>query len=221
MRIISTYSQNHLCKLEKTITQTLVENNIITKFEHVNKTAASLKSMLSNSKHISLNNRYGISSPCNRNNCKNCNLMSRKSFIKNSSNKKIKTAPGNCLSRNIIYAATCSICYKNYVGRSTQIHASRNNGHRAKYVRYCKQLEKGIKFDLNDLDDEYSLAIHLHEAHNITGQDGFNNYQFTILENCNPRDLNKKEHLWIQKMRSLIPHGLNRNSPFGLPLLMY
>ena len=221
VKIISTYGQNQLLnQLEKVITPTLVKNNIITKFKHVNKTATSLKSMLSNSKHISLKNKYGISNPCYRNNCRNCTLMSGKSFIRNSSNKKIKTAPGNCLSRNIIYAATCSLCNKNYIGRSTQIHACRNNGHRAKYIRYGKQLAKGIQFEPNDLDDEYSLGIHLHEAHNITSQDGFNNYQFTILENCNPRDLNKKEHLWIQKMRSLIPHGLNRNSPFGLPLLM-
>ena len=222
VRLISTYGQNHLLhQLEKTITPTLVEANIITKFEHVNKTAPSLKSMLSNSKFISLKNKYGNSIPCNRNNCKNCKMMSGKCYIRNSSNKKFKTAPGNCTSRNIIYAGTCSICNKNYVGRSTQMHASRNNGHRAKFVRYAKQLENGVKVDLNDLDDDYSLGIHLHEAHNITCQDGFNdNYKFTILENCNPRDLCKKEHLWIQKMRSLIPHGLNRNSPYGLPLLM-
>ena len=146
--------------------------------------------------------------------------MSGKCFIRNSLRKKIRTAPGNCQSRNIIYAATCSLCDKNYVGRSIQIHASRNNGHRAKYVKYSKQLGKGVKVDLNDLDDDYSLGIHLHEAHSIIGQEGFKNYKFTVLENCNPRDLSKKEHLWIQKMKSLIPHGLNRNSPFGLPLLM-
>lgn len=165
VRCISTHGQNQLlCQLTKTVTPILVDNKIITRFEHVNKTAASLKSMLSNSKHISLKNRYGNSNPCNRNNCKNCNMMSGKSFILNSSHKKIRTAPGNCLSRNIIYAATCSLCDKNYVGRSTQIHASRNNGHRAKYVRYGKQLAKGANIEMNDLDDDYSLGIHLHEA---------------------------------------------------------
>ena len=95
-----------------------------------------------------------------------------------------------------------------------------NNGHRAKYIKYGKQLANGVEVNLSDLDDEYSLGIHLHDVHNITDADGFDKYyRFTILESCNPRDLSKKEHLWIQKLRTLFPHGLNQKSPFGLPLL--
>ena len=74
--------------------------------------------------------------------------------------------------------------------------------------------------NVSDLDDEYTLGIHLHDTHNITDPKAFDNhFIFTILENCNPRDLPVKEHLWIHKMRSLYPHGLNLSSPFGLPLL--
>ena len=65
--------------------------------------------------------------------------MSGNSYIKASSGQKFKSAPGQCTSRNVIYAATCQICYKNYVGRSTQICACRNNGHRAKFIKYGKQ----------------------------------------------------------------------------------
>ena len=75
--------------------------------------------------------------------------------------------------------------------------------------------------NINDLDDDYALGVHLHESHNITDVNGFdNNFKFTILENCNPRDLPIKEHLWIQKLRTVYPHGLNLSSPFGLPLLV-
>ena len=74
--------------------------------------------------------------------------------------------------------------------------------------------------NISDLDDEYTLRIHLHDVHHITDPNAFDNYfRFTILENCNPRDLPKKEHLWIQKMKSIYPRGLNLNSPFVLPLL--
>ena len=99
-------------------------------------------------------------------------------------------------------------------------HVIPDNGHRAKYIKYGKQRAKGVVMNVSDLDDDYTLGIHLHDVHNIDDPEGFDKYfRFTILENCNPRDLPKKEHLWIQKMRSVYPHGLNLNSPFGLPLL--
>ena len=146
--------------------------------------------------------------------------MSGNDFILTHSGKKISTAPGNCLSRNIVYAATCLLCKKNYTGRSTQQHACRNNGHRAKYIRYCKQVASGVEMNISDLDDEYALGIHLHDTHGIKDANGFDNhFQFTILENCNPRDLSRKEHIWMQKLRTLYPHGMNLSSPFGLPLL--
>ena len=146
--------------------------------------------------------------------------MTGKDHIISSAGKKFRTASGDCMSRNIIYAGTCLLCLKNYTGKTTQHHANRNNGHRAKYIRYGKQLASGVVMNLNNLDDEYSLGIHLHDVHNISDADGFDKYyRFTILEHCNPRDIGKKEHIWIQKLRTLYPHGLNRNSPFGLPLL--
>ena len=134
---------------------------------------------------------------------------------------KFSTAPGNCRSRNYIYAATCQLCNKIYVGRSTQMCVSRNNGHRGKYIRYGKQVEEGVTMNIADqTDDEYTLGIHLHDTHGVKSADGFDNhYKFTILEICNPRDLHKKEHLWIMKLRTIYPTGLNISSPFGLPLL--
>ena len=220
MRVVSTYGRDReLCDVTKSITPILIQNNIISRFQYIKKTSSSLKGLLSNSKVIALRNKHGESTPCNRN-CKNCNLMSNRDYIRNSNGKRILTAPGNCLSRNTIYAGTCTICWLNYVGRSTQQTVSRNNGHRAKYIKYCKQRARGVTMNVSDLDDEYTLGIHLHDTHNITDPKAFDNhFIFTILENCNPRDLPVKEHLWIHKMRSLYPHGLNLNSPFGLPLL--
>ena len=221
VKVISTYGKDDiLCDITKSIAPMLVENKIMDRFQYIKKTASSLKSTLSNSKQIALRNRHGHSVACGRGGCKNCKLMTGNNFIRAGNGQKIYTAPGNCLSRNIVYAATCLLCTKNYTGRSTQQHACRNNGHRAKYIRYCKQVANGIQMNVSDLDDEYALGIHLHDTHGIKDSEGFDNhYRFTILESCNPRDLSRKEHIWMQKLRTLYPHGLNLNSPFGLPLL--
>ena len=45
------------------------------------------------------------------------------------------------------------------------------------------------------------------------------NYNVSILENCNPADLEKKDHIYIHKFSTLYPLDLNKVNPFGLPLL--
>ena len=70
--------------------------------------------------------------------------MSEGESIIDSIGKKHKTAKGTCTSSNIIYAATCKICLKNYTGKSTQLCSNRNNGHRAKFVKYVKHMQRDI-----------------------------------------------------------------------------
>ena len=137
-----------------------------------------------------------------------------------SNGKTFKTGKGNCKTRNFIYGAGCRLCDKKYVGKSTQLCHKRINGHRAYQKKYS--LNQGVVSD--DLDDKerdrYSLATHLHNVHGIIGNTCLDdNYTFTILEKCTPSSLDVKEHLWIQKLRTLTPHGLNLNSPLGFPLL--
>ena len=68
--------------------------------------------------------------------------------------------------------------------------------------------------------DRYTLSMHLYHKHNIENHEGFQNaYEFTILEKCSPKDLDVKEHLWVQKLKSLFPLRLNLYSPLGFPLL--
>ena len=96
----------------------------------------------------------------------------------------------------------------------------RNNGHRGKFIKYAKDMGRGGNHQKYIVDDEYSLGIHLYNEHGVVDTEGFDSsYRFTILESCSPRNLDVKEHLWVQKLRSIYPHGLNLVSPFGLPLL--
>ena len=147
--------------------------------------------------------------------------MSGKSEITNSKNKKFKTGNGNCKTQNCVYCASCNICNKNYVGKSTQPEHKRINGHRTDMKRYMNN--PGILNVNSDISekDKYSLATHLHSEHNIISQSGLDDYyKFTILEKCTPKSLDVKEHLWIQKLKSLSPFGINLNSPLGFPLKM-
>ena len=75
--------------------------------------------------------------------------------------------------------------------------------------------------DIELENDDHLLGLHLFHKHNLDYKDAFNDsYVFTILESCNPRDLDLKEHKWIQKLKCVAPYGLNSHDPFGLPLVL-
>ena len=57
--------------------------------------------------------------------------------------------------------------------------------------------------------------------HNLRDAGDFNNsYKFTILEVSNPRQIDYKEHVWIQRLKCITPYGLNAQVPYGIPLLI-
>ena len=188
--------------------------------KYVSKTGATLKNTLTNLKYISLGNKYGITSPCGQSRCESCPLMSGKEEIVNGKTK-YRTAKGNCKTRNIVYNAKCKLCKKLYVGKSTQPCHKRINGHRNSLVKFVEN-QNIVNVASSAYDkDKYSLAIHLYKEHgilNFTGLD--NNFEFTILEKCTPKTLDVKEHLWVQKLKTVIPRGLNLYSPMGFPLLL-
>ena len=215
--LTSTYGRDR--ELKKIVQESCEPQKI--PIQYVSKTGAKLKNIVSNLKQVSLGKKHGISAPCCQRLCKTCNLMSGKCEIINSRNKKFKTSKGNCKSRNCIYCATCNICHKNYVGKSTQPEHKRINGHRTDMKKYMDN--PGILNVNSDVSEKerYSLATHLHNEHNKVSQNGLDDhYNFTILEKCTPKSLDLKEHLWVQKLKSLSPFGINLNSPLGFPLKM-
>ena len=187
--------------------------------KYVSETGPKLGNQLSNLKYVSLGNKYGCTMPCGQPRCDSCPLMSGKNEV-SANNKTFKTSKGNCKTRNIIYGATCKICIKNYVGKSTQPCHKRINGHRSSQKKYSQD-QNVITENLSMPEkDKYSLATHLHKEHGIIGCTSLDdNYTFTILEQCTPKSLDVKEHLWIQKLRTVVPLGLNLYSPLGFPLI--
>ena len=72
----------------------------------------------------------------------------------------------------------------------------------------------------DEVDDVYSLGIHLVSDHSRREKSDFNDfYTVTILDTCSPKSLEVKEHQWIHKLSSLCPYGINRANPFSIPLL--
>ena len=128
--------------------------------------------------------------------------MSGKDHIMNKK-LKIKTAKGDCKSKNFIYGVTCKLCQKYYVGKSTQLCHKRVNGHRDSLVHYIENHNTINRSTDIEVKDKYSLANHLHISHNILKDTGLDdNYEFTNLEKCAPKSLDVNEHLWIQKLRT-------------------
>ena len=78
---------------------------------------------------------------------------------------------------------------------------------------------KGLNFvNSPDSDDIFCLGMHLFHEHGITSN--FNDhFTFHVLEHVSPLQMEKSEHLWIHKLKTLFPNGLNTNNPFGLPIL--
>ena len=77
----------------------------------------------------------------------------------------------------------------------------------------CGKIQDRNLGDNVDLD-KYAIGIHLFREHSLNNPSAFDQYmKFFILETVNLR------HLWIQKVRSIHPEGMNLNSPFGIPLL--
>ena len=131
--------------------------------------------------------------------------------------QNVSLPKGCCKSKNIIYLAQCNLCIDNhYVGRTVQPLNKRVNGHRQGFTNI---VNKGMNY-VNSLDSEdtYSLGIHLFSEHGITND--FNtHYTFHVLEHVSPLRMEVSEHMWIHKLNTLYPHGINRNNPFGIPIL--
>ena len=126
---------------------------------------------------------------------------------------KVRTAAATCLSYNIIYLVVCSICQKHYVGRSTRHLKTRIGEHRRHYY----SILNNNSYDTDS--DDAALGAHLFE-HGLNSRTDFDkNYSVCVLEICSPKLLEVKEHLYIHRLNSLTPNGINMSNPFSIPLL--
>lgn len=182
-------------------------------FQFVKKTGSNIRNRLVKVKHIAIGNKFGLTEPCRNRNCMSCELISDQlSFCING--VTIKTAPGTCSSYNVIYLAICRLCYMAYVGRTVQELKERIGQHRRAFYAITDS-----KNYCNKFDDTYSMGYHLKEVHNFNDRPDFNDsFRFVIIENCSPKNIEKREHYFIHKLNTLRPNGINGMNPFSIPI---
>ena len=218
--IVSCYGTDE--KLVKTIAaneEDLLKTNSFKKlskpvFQYVKKTGSSIGSKLSILKSLALGSKSGCTLPCNNHaNCMCCVLIGGEN-IKEINGLPISCAPGNCKSKNVIYLVICKICYKPYFGRTVQLTQNRMSGHRECFYKVL------ANENVDESSDDFSLGLHLVHEHGSVDREDFNkSFSVQIVENCSPSNLEKKEHMYIHKYKTLHPFGLNKINPFGLSLL--
>ena len=223
VRIVSTYGTDQLLveSVKEAIPHLKQTNSFKDKevnFNFVKKTAPSIGSKLSVLKKMSLGIGRGGTSKCGSSRCQCCSVIPPTPVTELTINgEKVFLPNGNCKSKNIIYLAQCNLCTdKHYVGRTIQPLNKRVNGHRQSFSNV---VSKGLSYvNSPDTEDTFCLGIHLLNEHGITTN--FNDhFTFHVLEHVSPLQMEKSEHLWIHKLNTLFPHGMNRSNPFGLPVL--
>ena len=144
--------------------------------------------------------------------CDSCDMMSNKKTITSTvTGETFRTPPGNCKTTKCIYAAECRLCMIQYTGKTTNRVQKRICGHRSHVTGFIAEND-----DDEDDSDEKALAEHLFSEHGINDVSTFNeSFSFTILE-VNPKNLQKCEQMWVNRLVTLYPFGLNRDKPCGV-----
>ena len=150
---------------------------------------------------------------CGTTSCMCCNLVSKSPYL-NHRNNMYKTAGGDCNSFNVVYSFQCKLCSILYVGKTVDTLRSRANGHRSKFYGILKSSPAGKSNQV--FDDEQIVGAHLVHDHGLKDKKAFNrSYRLFVLAYCNPVCLRTTEQLWIDKLKTLHPFGLNQKSSVG------
>ena len=146
---------------------------------------------------------------CNARGWKTCQMIIKTPFV-NAGKKKVKLSEGSCKSYNICYIAQCSIWEKCYTGRTIEFLHKRTSGHRHCYVEILNKSANGNLLEVDADKDLYQLVLHLHQEHGQTNPKAFDEFiKFLILEIVSHADIEKKEFLWMHRLNTFQPIGIN------------
>lgn len=158
--------------------------------------ACNLKDILFKRKAISLSvpgENKGTSS-CGRSRCLSCGLVNPITTVTSTSNSRCYriNCSATCISRCLVYLAECIHCGKQYVGNTTQQLRDRITGHR------------------NNKESALKSHLDLHKTK-------FNqSFKFLVLSKTSPDKLTESETIWISRLGTSEPEGLNRVDPCAL-----
>ena len=127
--------------------------------------------------------------PCGKTRCKTCDHIQVGKTIKKDQEKYQIRGSFTCLSRNVIYLLTCSICGKRYIGETEQTLNGRCRGH-----------ESNMRNNNNNIVSTY------YKQYNHTSED----YLVTAIDK--ETDYNKRlrlEEAWTILLETMYPKGIN------------
>ena len=137
---------------------------------------------------------------CNRpQTCKYCAKISQSGRIKNLNNNKSYNTitKGTCQSNNLIYCLECNWCHIKYVGKAKNRITDRFQGHIFD-IKHNNNTTVARNFHSHMDQLDPSMTIHILEYIRLPKD---------ILRSISLRD--KREVVWIHRLNTLIPNGLN------------
>ena len=149
--------------------------------------------------------------PCCRKNCDICNILYP-------SNKFRSTVTGeeykmnfhfNCNSICVVYLLTCKICAKQYTGSTITKFRSRFN----QYKSNIKLYGEGRRYFVHEKLIEHFYSQNHHGTHG--------DMIVQIINQCDPNYQEKRENVWIHKLKTLYPDGLNQSELFNKKLVIF
>ena len=157
---------------------------------------------ISNNKVVKPSINSGICKPClSRSDCQCCKQLIETRTFSSQITKETYDIRHNldCKSSKVIYLLDCQKCGAQYVGKSETPFKIRLNNHRK---------------DVNNTEATLSVSKHFQEANHSFNRDA----KFTLIEKIKNHNISQKdmrrtlenhEDLWILKLQTLKPNGLN------------
>ena len=157
---------------------------------------------ISNNKVVKPSINSGICKPClSRSDCQCCKQFIKTRTFSSQITKETYDIRHNldCKSSKVIYLLDCQKCGAQYVGKSETPFNIRLNNHRK---------------DVNNTEATLSVSKHFQEANHSFNKDA----KFTLIEKIKNHNISQKdmrrtlenhEDLWILKLQTLKPNGLN------------
>lgn len=142
--------------------------------------------------------RQPLQYSCHRQNCTTCQHLLQHTVIHCIYTRKTFTIKQiiSCNNKNVIYLLRCNICSKLFTGKT-----NRNQSLRDRHLEH-------IKSSKSQSNMKWPLYYHF-TSHNLHF---LNNHTIIPLQKCQPKFLDTLEKVWIEKLSTLIPTGLNHST---------
>ena len=207
-------TRNKLHELNETLSNSRTWNeepqSNIPFFQVVTRRAANLKDILYRRRALTSGSSSTITEPCTKpeenrkgRRCQTCNLISQKSSVTNNQTT-VSCRGGTCKTKNIVYAAACTLGNKNnvYTRKIITSLSQRVNGHRGQFY---KLIGDNIDVNIDNFDDDNVLGAHIIRKHKKTEKSDFDNsFIFDILWIDQPENLRKRKQSFISPVNLCI-----------------